>query len=77
MISLQLSEVTAAALSARAAAQGLSVEAYLKNILLSTPAGAAPRLSLDEMDRLLDEEATSGPSPVGSFPRAELYGDHD
>jgi hypothetical protein len=77
MIRLELSETAAAALSAQAAAHGLTVEAYLENVLLSAPSRPTPRLSPDELDRLLDEEATSGPSPVGSFSRAELYSDHD
>ncbi len=77
MIRLELSETAAAALSAQAAAQGLTVEAYLENVLLSAPSRAAPRLSADELDRLLDEEVTTGPSPVGPFSRAELYSDHD
>ena len=77
MIRIEVSEITAAALSAQAAAQGLTVEAYLEHALLRPPASPTPRMSRDELDRLLDEEATSGPSPVGSFSRAELYSDHD
>jgi hypothetical protein len=77
MISVQLSETVAAALSAQAAAQGLTLEAYLENVLLSAPPRPAPRLSLDELDRLLDAEASTGPSPSGSFSRTELYSDHD
>jgi hypothetical protein len=70
-------ESVAAALSAKAAAQGLSIQAFLETILLSTPPVARPRLSLVEIERLLDEEATVGPSPSGTFSRAELYSDHD
>jgi hypothetical protein len=77
MIIVQLNDTVAAALSAQAAALGLTVEAYLENVVLSTASRPVPRLSLDELDRLLDEEATSGPSPVGTFSRAELYSEHD
>jgi hypothetical protein len=77
MIRIEVSEITAAALSAQAAAQRLTVEAYLASALLSGPATPAPRLSRAELDRLLDEEAAGGPSPSGSFCRAELYSDHD
>lgn len=77
MINLQLSETVAAALNAQAAAQGLTLEAYLESIVLSGRSQLAPRLSLDELDRLLDDEASTGPSPSGTFSRAELYGDHD
>jgi len=77
MINVQLSETVAAALSAQAAAQGLTLEAYLENVLLSAPSRPTPRLSPEELDRLLDEQASAGPSPSGSFSRAELYSDHD
>lgn len=77
MKSIQLNESVAAALSAQATALGLTVEAYLENVVLSVAPQPGPRLSLDELDRLLDEEASNGPSPVGSFSRAELYSDHD
>jgi hypothetical protein len=77
MIRIEVSELTAAALSAQAAAKGLSIEAYLANAHLSPAAKAAPRLSRAELDCLLDEEATSGPSVNGSFSREELYSDHD
>jgi hypothetical protein len=77
MISVQLNDTVAAALSAQAAALGLSVEAYLEIVVLSAVARPAPRLSIDELDRLLDDEATNGPSPGGTFSRTELYSDHD
>jgi hypothetical protein len=72
MINVQLTETVVAALSARAATQGLTLNAYLENVLLSAPTQPAPRLSLEELDRLLDQEATTGFSPYGSFSRAEL-----
>ena len=63
--------------SAQAAAQGLTVAAYLEGILLPAKPRQESRLLWDELDRLLDEEATSGPSPTGTFTRSELYDDHD
>jgi hypothetical protein len=76
MFTVQLDDAVAAALSAQASAQGLTLEAYLQAVVLSiSPQSARP--SWDEIERLLDEEATVGPSPSGSFSRAELYGDHD
>ena len=77
MVNVPLNDATAAALSAKAAAQGMTVEAYLENFVLSAATRPAPRLSVEELDRLLDEEASIGPSPSGSFSRAELYSDHD
>ena len=77
MVNVQLDDDVAAALTAKAAAQGMTVQAYLESLLLSGSPRPASRLSLEELDRLLDEEATIGPSPSGSFPRSELYSDHD
>jgi hypothetical protein len=77
MIRIEVGETTAAALGAQAAAQGLTVEAYLASLLLSALAKPTPRLTPAELDRLLDAEVASGPSPSGSFTRAELYRDHD
>jgi hypothetical protein len=77
MIIAQFNDIVAAALSAQAAALGLTIEAYLENVVLSTASRPVPRLSLDELDRLLDEESSSSPSPAGIFSRAELYSDHD
>lgn len=77
MVNVLLDERVAAALSAKAAAQGLTVSAYLEAIALSGPPQPAPRMSANDFDRFLDEEATHGPSPTGTFSRAELYSDHD
>ena len=77
MRSLQQSDNIAAALSTQAAVLGLTIESYLENVVLATAPRHAPRLSLDELDRYLDREATSGVSPAGSFSRAELYSDHN
>ncbi|MBS0209144.1 MAG: hypothetical protein JSS27_09340 [Planctomycetes bacterium] len=77
MVNIPLNDTVAAALSARAAAQGMTVEAYLECVLLAAPLRPTARLSVEELDRLLDAEATSGSSPAGTFARAELYSDHD
>lgn len=77
MVNVQLSETVAAALSAQAAAHGLTLEAYLESIARSSPSQRSERLSIEELDRLLDAEASTGPSPSGSFSRADLYSDHD
>ncbi|HEV3418620.1 MAG TPA: hypothetical protein VG056_17490 [Pirellulales bacterium] len=77
MVTVQLDDSVAAALSAKAAAEGLTVQAYLQTLLLTAKRPPVPRLSLEELERLLDEEATVGPSPSGSFSRADLYTDHD
>jgi hypothetical protein len=77
MVNVQVDESVAAMLSAKAAAQGLTVAAYLESLLLSPTTEPAPTISVDEFDRLLDEEAMEGRSPAGTFSRDELYSDHD
>ena len=77
MVNVQLNDTVAAALSAKAAAQGLTLQGYLESLALAKVPQTASRLTVDELDRILDEEATSGPSPSGTFSRAELYSDHD
>lgn len=76
-MNLPLDDRVAAALIAKAAQRGLTVEAYLEAIALSAPKRPAPHISPDDLDRLLDAEAIPGPSPTGTFARDELYGDHD
>jgi hypothetical protein len=76
MVNVQLTESLAAALGAKAAAHGLSLEAYLET-LIEPKLNPPSRLNAEELERMLDEEATLGTSPKGSFSRAELYCDHD
>ncbi len=38
---------------------------------------ATDELSLAEFDRLLDELASDEPPIPGTFPRSEIYADHD
>jgi hypothetical protein len=77
MVNIQLNEGLAAALSAKAAARGMTLQAYLEATLLAAPLGRPTGISADELDRLLDQETTVGPSPSGTFSRTEIYDDHD
>ena len=72
-MNMPLDDRVATALIAKAAERGLTVEAYLEAIALSAPTRPAPHISPDDLDRLLDEEATIGLSLTGTFMRAELY----
>jgi hypothetical protein len=76
-VNVPLDDAVAAALTAQAAAQGISLTAYLEALLQSRSRRVGRRLSVAELDQLLDEEATVGPSPGGTFTRVELYSDHD
>lgn len=77
MVNLPLDDRVVSSLEARASAQGLSVQDYLETIALGAVRPAARTITPDELDRLLDQEAYAGPSPTGTFSRAELYFDHD
>lgn len=77
MVNIPLDDRIASALQARASAQGLSVQAYLETTVLAEIRPAVHAITPDELDRLLDQEASAGPSPRGTFSRSELYGDHD
>jgi len=76
-VNIQLDDAVAAALTAQAAAHGVSLAAYLEQLAHRKTRQPTPRLTVDEFDALLDAEATAGPSPGGTFSRAELYSDHD
>lgn len=77
MVTVQLTDAAAAALAARAAAQGLSLQGFLEQLAQADTEAVTPRITADEFERLLDEETTHGPSPQGTFSRAEIYRDHD
>lgn len=74
---LLVDDRVSAALKVKADLQWLTVAAYLEDVAFSRSPELAQRLSLDEFDRFLDEEAIRGPSPIGTFSREELYDDHD
>ncbi|HEV3344417.1 MAG TPA: hypothetical protein VG125_28835 [Pirellulales bacterium] len=77
MVTVSLDDSIARALGAKAAAQGLSMQAYLEAIATSDQPPPAAAMSPEDFDRFLDEEATHGLSPAGTFSRAYLYGNHD
>lgn len=77
MVNVPLDDRVVSALEARASALGLSVQRYLETIALGEARPTAHPITPDELDRLLDQEASTGPSPTGTFSRAELYFDHD
>lgn len=79
MASLDLDEKMAEYLLARASAQGITVEELIRRLLRQEgdTAISGPRLSSDELDRILDEEATDTPGLPADFSRADIYLDHD
>ena len=79
MASIELQDSVLSRLAAQARAEGLTLEAYLERLSKSPPAenGKRPRLTGDELDRLLDAEASEDSTYQGSYSRADIYLDHD
>ena len=79
MATIQLQESVYASLAAKAQAEGLSLEAFLEKLAATqaTENGTLPRLSGEEFERLLDAEARTDSTYQGSYPRTDLYLDHD
>lgn len=79
MVSIELQESVVARLAELAKSEGLSLAAYLAKLaeMHSLDSGAMPRLTGEELDRLLDAEASSDSTYQGSYPRADIYLDHD
>ncbi len=79
MAHVNLDDRTAESLAAQAAAQGLSIDEYVKHLLRRENGDHAklPRISADDLDRLIDSEATDTPGLPADFSRADIYADHD
>jgi hypothetical protein len=76
MVNIQLQDSVAAALSAHANEQGLSLEAFLAQIAATTARPKQP-INLDEWERELDELSFDAPPLPADFSRADIYLDHD
>jgi hypothetical protein len=79
MATIEVHESVYKSLAAMAQAEGLSLEGYLKRLseARSTENGKFPRLTGEEFDKLLDAEANTDSTYEGTYPRADLYFDHD
>jgi hypothetical protein len=79
MATIQIHESVLARLTAQAARQGVSLEAYLEQLadLQSPKNNHLPRLSGEELERLLEAEASSDSTYLGTYPRADIYLEHD
>ncbi len=79
--SIEVDAGIAAALTARAEAKGMTLDAYLRSLVDATPvAPSNGALSLAEFDRALDELSADGaglPVLPAGFCRTEIYGEHD
>lgn len=79
MPTIQVQESVLARLTAQAELQGVSLEVYLERLAgLQTPrTGKLPQLCGEELERLLDAESSSDSTYTGTYPRADIYRDHD
>ncbi len=79
MATVELQESVHARLAAQANAEGLTLEAYLEKIADSrvSASKSSSKLSSEELDRLLDAEASDDVTYQGTYPRADIYLDHD
>lgn len=79
MANIELQESLVARLAELAKSEGLSLEAYLAKLAEQrTPGnGTMARLTGEELDELLDAEASHDSTYAGSYPRADIYLDHD
>lgn len=77
MATIELDSHTADELNALAAANGMTVDGYLKSLLPCLGIAAMLRLSPSELDALLTENAFDGPTLPPDFSRADIYELHD
>jgi hypothetical protein len=79
MATIEVQESVYKSLAAMAQAEGLSLEGYLKRLseARSIENGKLPRLTGEEFDKVLDAEANNDSTYEGTYPRADLYFDHD
>ena len=77
MASIDLQESVVARLASQAEAEGLTLEAFLERLADSTLVGKPLQLTGEELDRLLDDEASDDSTYQGTYPRAEIYLDHN
>jgi hypothetical protein len=77
MVSIQLHDSVAAALTTQASLRGFSLEEYLSQLANGAIVSVAPQLSADELDQQLDELSLDVPPLPADFSRADIYLDHD
>jgi hypothetical protein len=76
MVSIQLQESVAAALSAQANERGLSLEAFLAQVA-ALPVQAEQPIHFDDWERELDALSFEAQPLPADFSRADIYLEHD
>ena len=77
MATIQVDEQTAQAITAKAAALGLSVSELLRQFVGGPPPELQPRLTDEEFDRMFEELSIHVPPLPPDFSRADIYLEHD
>ncbi len=80
MVNIQLQEDVAAALEERARQAGLSLSDFLTLLAKQSAAQLPGQMTGSQLEELIRAEAArtpQGPSPTGTFSRADIYRDHD
>ena len=77
MTSIQIDDQTAQGPQALAAANGLTLEVYLRELLAKQVPLQQPPISPAEFDAELESLSIDGPSLPADFSRADIYADHD
>lgn len=77
MTILRIDDQTAAGLASLAAANGLSVEDYLRHLATPTTTAGEAEMSAEEFDREIERLSFRGPSLPDDFSRADIYSEHD
>jgi hypothetical protein len=73
---IQIEEDVADALAKEAERRGLSLADFLALVAGSELRGTASSLSAEELDRLIDDEASDDVTVGGTQSRADIYDDH-
>jgi hypothetical protein len=78
MVNIQLDDSVAASLASLAAAQGLTLEQYLRDIATQNRPDDSKRPAIDEIISDIEEASSaSGSLYRGTYPRDVIYQDHD
>ena len=79
MATIDLEQTLVKRLEALAQSEGVTLEVYLERLASRRSLENATRspLSADELELLLDEEASSNSTYQGTYSRADIYRDHD
>lgn len=77
MTAIQLDDSVVAALTMQACAQGLSLEDYLKSLAAAPPTHVKRLTAAEVIGRIRAAAVPSASTYRGTYPREDIYADHD